>query len=78
MSTKIIPAVTLVFCDCCQEQIRDGHRRMSAALHLKRDGLYYQGSPVGDASIQMDLCDSCAMAMQSAICEVHKERSKPL
>lgn len=71
MSVKEIPALRIVICDCCRRECGPGgaSRAEGGALHLKRDGLDFSGAPVGDASVRLDLCDSCLNEIGSAINE---------
>lgn len=70
MSTKVIPAQSVTTCDACGVVCTGGNRRHGAALHLKRDGLDYSGTPVGDASFQADLCDMCLGRVENALKQV--------
>ncbi len=67
MSTKNIPAQTIKTCDACQCAMDGRNSRENGGLHLKRDALDFQGSPCADASVRLDLCDSCLHKVATAI-----------
>ncbi len=67
MSTLKIPARVEVTCDSCRKVCESSDRRMSGGLTIKRDGVDYQGSPVGDASRSYDLCDRCVMHFEQLV-----------
>ena len=67
MSTKTIPAQVIKTCDCCTRVITRSNSRQDGKLTLKRDALDMQGAPCADATIVMDLCDSCLDAVAEAI-----------
>jgi len=67
MATRHIPAQAIMTCDCCGKEMKQSDYRMAGHLKLRRHGLDYQGSAVGDASTTMDLCDPCVMQVEAAI-----------
>lgn len=76
MSTRTIPAQTIVTCDCCK---RSGTRRVkSAAIVLHRNALDWHGDPVADGTIRFDLCDECESLIAKAINAVAEEQMKNL
>jgi len=69
MAVKKIPAREEVWCDVCH-QVCDGtkvRRQYNAKLTIKMDGLDHQGYAVGDASVALDLCDSCLGCLRTVI-----------
>jgi hypothetical protein len=72
MSTKTIPAVSVVICDCCRREVGTAgvRRKMGGGLHFRRHALDMQGMACANADIQFDLCDSCL----SALCESINQR----
>lgn len=69
MSTRTVPAEKVVTCDCCRKDVgAPGVKRSrSGELHVLRDALDFQGYVCADASIKLDLCDSCLNIIATAI-----------
>jgi len=69
MSTKIIPEIKVVVCDCCQREVGTlgVWRKQSGSLILNRDSLDYQGYPCASGNIKLDLCDNCLSCISDAI-----------
>ena len=67
MSTKTIPAKTIMTCDGCGIECTTSNRRKDGGLHIKEDALDYQGHAVADASQKYDLCDKCLTVVVQAI-----------
>lgn len=70
MSTQTIPEKKIITCDCCRQQIEGAvTRREGGGLHLKRDALDWHGHACADASVKLDLCDSCLGKVVKAVNE---------
>lgn len=67
MSTTIIPAKTIVTCDCCAAECNQQNRREMGELNLRQHGLDMAGHAVADASIHLDLCDRCLGALRAVV-----------
>lgn len=68
MSTTKIPARTIVTCDKCGAECVPGKNFLHGGrLTLARAALDFQGMPVADATVVMDLCDRCNDKMLDAI-----------
>lgn len=68
---KRIPETTEITCDVCEKVVgsKGTTGKHKAELILKADGLD-GGISVGDATIKLDLCDSCYLEMRSAILDI--------
>lgn len=69
MSRKAIPAQVVITCDCCGVECAGGNYVHEGKLTLTRATLDFQGCPVADASIRLDLCDPCNSVLGAAIKE---------
>ena len=69
MSRKEIPAKSVITCDCCGVACAGGNYVHEGKLTLTRAALDFQGCPVADATIRLDLCDRCNSEIGSAINE---------
>jgi hypothetical protein len=57
MSTKMIPAHTIVTCDLCGQV--EPRRKKAAKLILERAALDMYGEAAADGTARWDLCDAC-------------------
>lgn len=62
---KTIPEQRIFVCDCCQQE--GVHHAKGTKLILKRNALDYQGQPVADGTVELDLCDECDGKVSEAI-----------
>ena len=69
MTRKAILASTVITCDCCGVECAGSNYVHEGKLTLTRAALDFQGCPVADASIRLDLCDRCNSEIGSAINE---------
>lgn len=67
MTTTNIPAMKLVACDSCGAECSLKNYIHEGKLTLTRAALDYQGNPVADATIRLDLCDRCNAVIGDAI-----------
>lgn len=67
MTSRTVPEHRIVTCDGRGTQCQGTNHSHRGALTLRDTAFDYQGSPVGDASLQADLCDPCLAAVRTAI-----------
>lgn len=67
MTKKQIPAQTITTCDCCGVECKGSNYVHEGKLTLTRAALDFQGCPVADATIRLDLCDRCNSAIGDAV-----------
>ena len=67
MTTKVIPERKVTTCDCCGVECQGSNFVHEGKLALRRAGLDFQGCPVADATVRMDLCDRCNDKIAHAI-----------
>lgn len=72
---QIIPAKEILTCDICKYTQDVVSFRTSSAVDLKRDGLDYQGCPVGPGGLKYDLCDACGGALEDLIRKAEKAKT---
>ena len=67
MSTKTIPARTVITCDSCGAECTPQNRRQGGGVILKADALDMQGHAVADATQEYDLCDRCRFSVEQVV-----------
>jgi hypothetical protein len=71
MTSKTIPAKTIVVCDRCgvetHQSLGKGRRRRKGVLSIESDGLDMLGDPCCNANRSIDLCDDCLSHMETVI-----------
>lgn len=70
MSKQTIPERHIITCDCCGVECKGPNYVHEGRLTLTRAALDYQGCPVSDATVRMDLCDRCNNLIGDAISRV--------
>ena len=70
MAKKLIPARTIVICDCCGNERDQSNGRLEAKVEIFRNGLDAHGHAVGSNGGSYDLCDTCMIAVGKAIQQV--------
>jgi len=73
MSTKIIPAQRVQFCDCCGNQLDNANSKKGAALVFTANVLLSKNLNGGGS---FDLCDTCVEKLADAIDRVFTEVRK--
>ncbi len=71
MSTKTIPAVTIMICDFCKTE--NPSRRSNASLTVTQAALDWGNNPCADASYTMDACDGCIAEVNRVITALIKK-----
>lgn len=70
MAKKLIPARTLVICDCCGNERGQSNGRLDAKVEIFRNGLDAYGHAVASNNASYDLCDTCMTAVGKAVQQV--------